>query len=166
MEMDPVVLLAEQLRAAEQSLHTAVRLYEVDRCQENGETVNSLLVSIKSLHRDLTETMPTSALGASELVRLAAQRLPFSLSRYADHFNQIADRLGAGRREHSDLVWLRSMRAALRSGGQQGVRAAPLLQLAIAGAARPVVIFRSSGIPTESSMDLPLCPIETARRLD
>jgi hypothetical protein len=29
-----------------------------------------------------------------------------------------------------------------------------------------VVIFRSSGIPTESSMDLPLCPIETARRLD
>ena len=77
--MDPVVLLAEQLRAAEQSLHTAVRLYEVDRCQENGETVNSLLVSIKSLHRDLTQTAPTSALGASELVRLAAQRLPFSL---------------------------------------------------------------------------------------
>jgi len=110
--------------------------------------------------------MPTSALGAGELVRLAAQRLPFSLARYADHFNQIADRLGAGRREHSDLVWLRSMRAALRNGGQQGVRAAPLLQLAIAGAARPVVIFRSSGVPTEASMNLPLCPIETARRLD
>ena len=57
VEMDPVVLLAEQLRATEQSLHTAVRRYEVDRCQENGETVNSLLASIKSLHRDLTETV-------------------------------------------------------------------------------------------------------------
>ena len=122
-----------------------MRRYEVDRCQENGETVNALLASIKNLHRDLTETLPTSALGASELVRMAAQRLPFSLARYADHFNEVADRLGAGRREHADLVWLRAMRAALRNGGQQGIRAAPLLQLAIAGAARPVVIFRGFG---------------------
>ena len=83
MEMDPVVLLAEQLRTAERTLHTAVRSYELDRCQENGETVNSLLCSIKGLHRELTQTVPTSALGASELVRLAAQRLPFSLARSA-----------------------------------------------------------------------------------
>ena len=153
--MDPVVLLAEQLRAAERTLHTAVRSYELDRCQENGETVNSLLCSIKGLHRELTQTVPTSALGASELVRLAAQRLPFSLARYADHFNQVADRLSIGRREHSDLIWLRAMRAVMRSGEQQGVKAAPLLQLAIAGAARPVVIFRSSGVPPEAMMDLP-----------
>ena len=122
--------------------------------RENGETVNALLASIKSLHRELTQTVPTSALGASELVRMAAQRLPFSLARYADHFNQVADRLSIGRREHSDLIWLRAMRAALRSGEQQGVRAVPLLQLAIAGAARPVVIFRSAGAPAESAMDL------------
>jgi hypothetical protein len=30
-----------------------------------------------------------------------------------------------------------------------------LLQLAIAGAARPVVIFRSPGVPPEAMMDLP-----------
>ncbi len=154
MEMDPVVLLAEELRIAERTLRAAVRRYEVDRSTENGETVNALLASIKSLHSELTETMPTSALGASELVRMAAQRLPFSLARYADHFNQVADRLSIGRREHSDLIWLRAMRAALRSGEQQGVRAVPLLQLAIAGAARPVVIFRSAGAPAESAMDL------------
>jgi hypothetical protein len=154
MEMDPVVLLAEELRTTEQSLRAAVRRYEVDRSTENGETVNALLASIKSLHRELTETMPTSALGASELVRMAAQRLPFSLARYADHFNQVADRLSIGRREHSDLIWLRAMRSALHSGGQQGVRAVPLLQLAIAGAARPVVIFRSPGVPSEAAMDL------------
>jgi len=155
MAMDPVVLLAEELRATEQALRTAVRRYEVDRSSENGETVNALLASIKTLHRDLTQTEPTSALGASELVRMAAQRLPFSLSRYADHFNQVADRLSIGRREHSDLIWLRAMRAALRNGEQQGVKAAPLLQLAIAGAARPVVIFRSPGVPPEAVRELP-----------
>lgn len=155
MEIDPVVMLAEELRATELALHSAVRRYEVDRSTENGERVNGLLTSIKSLHRELTQTVPTSALGASELVRLAAQRLPFSLARYADHFHQVADRLSAGRREHADLVWLRAMRAALRSGGEQGVKAAPLLQLAIAGAARPVVIFRSAGLPPEAAMGLP-----------
>ena len=154
MNMDPVVLLSEELRAAEQALHKAVRRYEVDRSQENGETVNALLGSIKNLHSELTQTVPTSALGASELVRMAAQRLPFSLARYADHFNQVADRLSSGRREHSDLIWLRAMRATLRGGEQQGVKAAPLLQLAIAGAARPVVIFRSPGAPVEAAMDL------------
>jgi hypothetical protein len=153
--MDPVVLLAEELRTTERSLREAIQRYESDRSNANGETVNALLSSIKNLHRDLTQTEPTSALGASELVRMAAQRLPFSLARYADHFNQVADRLSLGRREHSDLIWLRAMRAALRSGEQQGVKAAPLLQLAIAGAARPVVIFRSSGVPPQAIRELP-----------
>jgi hypothetical protein len=67
----------------------------------------------------------------------------------------VADRLSRGRREHSDLIWLRAMRATLHGGGQPGVRAAPLLQLAIAGAARPVVIFRNSGAPVEAFMELP-----------
>ena len=155
MAMDPVVLLAEELRTTERSLRAAIQRYETDRSSANGETVNVLLAAIKNLHRELTQTQPTSALGASELVRMAAQRLPFSLARYADHFNQVADRLSIGRREHSDLIWLRAMRAALRNGEQQSVRAAPLLQLAIAGAARPVVIFRSSGVPPEAMMDLP-----------
>ncbi len=61
-------------------------------------------------------------LGASEMVRMAARRLPFSFSRYSSHFDEVADRLSAGRREHADLVWLRAMRAALKSGegGEQG----------------------------------------------
>ena len=155
MAVDPVVLLAEELRTTERSLRAAIRRYETDRSSANGETVNALLAAIKNLHRELTQTQPTSALGASELVRMAAQRLPFSLARYADHFNQVADRLSIGRREHSDLIWLRAMRAALRNGEQQGVRAAPLLQLAIAGAARPVVIFRSAGVPPEAVRELP-----------
>ena len=155
MDMDPVVLLADDLRVAEQALRTAIHRYEADRSVENGEAVNALLASIKSLNRELAETVPTSAMGASELVRLAARRLPFALARYADHFNQVADRLGSGRREHSDLIWLRAMRAALGGSDQQGGKAVPLLQLAIAGAARPVVIFRNSGAPAPAAMDFP-----------
>ena len=149
MDIDPVVALAEELRATEQALRTAVRRYELDHVRENGETVNTLLAALKSLYRDIAETRPTSAMGAGEMVRLAAQRLPFSLSRYCTHFHEVADRLGSGRREHADLVWLRAMRAAMKGGacGEQGLKAAPLLGLAIAGAARPVVVFRSFGEP-------------------
>ena len=155
MEIDPVVVLAEELRATESALRCAVQRYELNQAQENGEAVNTLLTSLKSIYRDIAETMPTSAMGASEMVRLAAQRLPFSLSRYVSHFNEVADRLGEGRREHADLVWLRAMRAALKGGacGEQGLKAAPLLSLAIAGAARPVVVFRSFGEPSPD--DLP-----------
>ena len=158
MDMDPVVALAEELRATEKALRSAVRRYELDHVQENGETVNSLLASLKGLYRDIAETVPTSAIGASEMVRLAAQRLPFSLSRYTTHFHEVADRLGAGRREHADLVWLRAMRAALKGGacGDQGLKAAPLLGLAIAGASRPVVVFRAFGEPPPD--DIPHLP--------
>jgi hypothetical protein len=154
VEIDPVVILAEELRATESALRSAVQRYELDQAQENGEAVNTLLTSLKSIYRDIAETMPTSAMGASEMVRLAAQRLPFSLSRYVSHFNEVADRLGEGRREHADLVWLRAMRAALKGGacGEQGLKAAPLLSLAIAGAARPVVVFRSFGEPPPDDM--------------
>jgi hypothetical protein len=160
MEIDPVVFLAEELRATESALRRAVRRYELDQVQENGERVNTLLAALKSLYRDIAETAPTSAMGAGEMVRLAAQRLPFSLSRYTSHFHAVADRLGQGRREHADLVWLRAMRAALRGGacGEQGLKAAPLLGLAISGAARPVVIFRSLGEPPGNGT--PQLPIE------
>lgn len=152
MDIDPVVVLADELRATEKALRSAVRRYELDQVQQNGETVNSLLASLKSLYRDIAETRPTSAMGAGEMVRLAAQRLPFSLSRYTSHFHEVADRLGQGRREHADLVWLRAMRAALKGGacGEQGMKAAPLLGLAIEGASRPVVVFRGIGEPRDS----------------
>jgi hypothetical protein len=145
MDMDPVVLLAEELRASETALHAAVKRYEKDHLQGHDEKVSALLASIKSLYRDIAETVPTSALGAAEMIRMAAQRLPFSMARYANHFHEVADRLGAGRREHADLIWLRAMRATLKGGqgGEQGLKAALLLSLALAGASRPVVVFRA-----------------------
>lgn len=150
MEMDPVLLLTEELRAAERDLHKAVRKYEADSCRENGEAMNTLLASLKHLHRRLFETVPTSALGAAELVRMVARRLPFSYAGSSRHFHEIADRLAAGRRDHADLVWLRAMRAGMAGGlcGESGGRAAPLLGLALMGAAQPVIVFRAVRPPS------------------
>ncbi|MEY4706912.1 MAG: hypothetical protein RJB58_635 [Pseudomonadota bacterium] len=154
MEIDPVLFLAEELRCKERALRTAIKRYEQDHARENGETVNNLLSTLKVLYHEFFETVPTSVLGASEMVRMAAQRLPFSLARYANHFHEVADRLSEGKREHADLVWLRAMRTALKEGqgGEQGQKAAPLLGLALKGAARPVVVFRAFAPPPDDDI--------------
>jgi hypothetical protein len=145
MTIDPTILLAEDFRSTEAALDKATQLYFKEHRREDGELVNLLLARVKSLYHDLCETVPTSALGAAELVRMSARRLPFSHSRYSTHLHEIADRLSMGRRNHSDLIWLRAFQAALGEGicGEDGNTMAPLLNLAITGAARPVMVFRS-----------------------
>ncbi|MBN9589046.1 MAG: hypothetical protein BGN85_03010 [Alphaproteobacteria bacterium 64-11] len=145
MEIDPVVVLADELRATEAALRSAMQRYEKNHKRENGDAVDRLLESVKVLRRDVFTTVPTSALGAGELVRMVAQYLPFTFATYSTHFHEVADRLSAGQRRHDDLVWLRSMRAALAGGicSEAGVKFAPLLELALQGASRPVIVFRN-----------------------
>ena len=145
MAIDPVIVLAEELRSAEATLRIAAKDYERNRCRERGETVNHLLSTIKSLNSELLETIPTSALGAAELIRLVMERLPFSHARYADHFSEVARRLGVGQRTHADLVWLRAMEMSLSSSahGEFDFKAGPLLHSAIYGASRPVIVYRA-----------------------
>jgi len=144
MSTDPVVLLAEELRSTEIALNRAVKIYNLDKRRKSGEEVIRLLSAIKSLNGDLYETTPTSASGAGELVHFVAERLPFAYAQHALQFHEIGDRLGEGQRTQTDLIWLRSMHATLARGmcGEHGVKVAPLLKLAILGAAQPVVIFR------------------------
>jgi hypothetical protein len=145
MAIDPVIVLVEELRSAETTLRVAAKNYERNRGRERGEAVNQLLSTIKNLNSELLETIPTSALGAAELIRLVMERLPFSHARYADHFSEVARRLGGGQRTHADLVWLRAMEMSLSSSGQGDFdfKAAPLLHSAIYGASRPVIVFRA-----------------------
>lgn len=145
MTIDPVVLLAEDLRSTEAALDKATQLYARDRRREDGELVNLLLDRTKRLYCDLFETVPTSVLGAAELIRMGARYLPFTYSRYTAHLHDIADRFSQGQRLHSDLVWLRAMQVALAEGlcGKEGGKTSPLLNLAIIGAARPVTVFRA-----------------------
>src|SRR6202012_3326699 len=155
MQIDPVVVLAEELRSTESALRGAVKQYERDNRRENGEAVNTILASLKSLHREFFETIPTSVLGAAELIRMVAQRLPFAHANSARRFHDIADRLSAGQRDHADLVWLRAMRGALAGGlcGEPGVKGAPLLRLAIMGASRAIIGFRAVFPPETYSLE-------------
>ena len=138
MSIDPVVVLAEELRIAECTVRTA--------CQQRREaTLTCLMARAASLYEELIETVPTSALGAGELIYLAAANLTPGDSAYALQMHKIADRLMSGLRLQADLISLRVMAAALAKGlcGESGRCSASLLNLAIRGAARPIIVYRA-----------------------
>ena len=138
MQIDPVVEIAQKLLEAERGLRHA-RL----RCDE--EMTARWMEIISMLNEQLYDVVPTSPLGAAELVRKVAAILGGSWSAYAAHMNEVAGRLSNGTRTLSDLVWLRWMRSALAGGlcGSDGIVVAPLMALAIRGAARPIIVFRA-----------------------
>ncbi|HEY5338363.1 MAG TPA: hypothetical protein VIJ85_09185 [Rhizomicrobium sp.] len=144
MTIDPIVVLAEELRVAESAFHAIWKLNRENH-YKYGDEVGRLATKIKDICNGLLETPPTSVLGASVLMRLAAERLPFAYSAYTIHFHEIADRFDAGKRELDDLVWLRAIAGALAEGlcGEDGTKLAPLLRHALRGAVRPVVVFRA-----------------------
>lgn len=125
MHMDPVVALTEELRAAEGALDKATHIYNRDGRQAHGELVNVLLTKVRRLFTELFDTEPTSALGAGELVRLAAQRMPFTYGRQTAQLHEIADRLSLGQRRLADLVFLRAMHGALLMGPLAATASAP-----------------------------------------
>ncbi len=152
MATDPILVLAEELRIAEGALSKASKIYNKHGRSEDGELVGLLLARIRRLFDELYETEPTSAAGAAELVAMTGRRLPFAQARLATHLHDIAERLSGGQRLHPDLIWLRAMEAALSEGlcGRDGERAAPLLRLALKGAARPVMVFRAAETETRT----------------
>ena len=145
MAIDPVVILSEELRIAEQTLHAACRDNPDALRGKSGEEICALTARIREISSELFETRPTSALGAGILVRMAAERLPFSYGSYTKHLHEVAARLDGGQRDLADIIWLRAMRTALSGGlcGKDGIRITPLLRLAIEGARQPIVVFRA-----------------------
>ncbi len=139
MRMDPVVILAEELRAAESSLCAA-------KCQQRHDDAREFLAEIRLLEDCLAQTEPTSALGAAELLRLAAASLEPPQARMANRLAAIAEHLSEGKRALKDMIWLRATARRLESGaaGETGPKAARLLLLAVNGASRPVLVYRAA----------------------
>ncbi len=139
MQIDPVVVLVEEVLWTEKALAAAEE-------RKFWDVTSHLLAKLRHLHTELLETEPTSAVGAGELILFAANRLPARNPFYADQLRIVANRLKDGIRYLPDLIWLRRMTEALANGvcGERGVTTAPMIRLAIKGAARPVLIFRSS----------------------
>ncbi len=145
MPIDPVILIMERVRRAESDLRVESKLNSLNYSGARADLINTILMRIRKLYDELTQTVPTSSLGAAELIRIAAHRLPFSYARYACHLERVAERLGAGQRIHNDLVWLRALADALRAGepDDRNDRTAAILALAIRGAAQPVLVHRA-----------------------
>jgi hypothetical protein len=138
MQIDPVVALTEKLAQAERALRQA-------RLRSDDKLVTRWLELISMLNEELYSIAPTSSLGAGELLRRAAQSLSGSQISIAAKLAEIAERFSNGSRSLPDIVWLRWLRPALTRGvcGHDGIIVAPLIALAIKGAARPVVVFRA-----------------------
>ena len=147
MPIDPIILLAEEIRTLEKQIHTVCKR-EGAYDRQGMEAVNLMVGRLRALYGELLETMPTSAIGAGELIRIAADRLPFAQGRYASHLYRIAERLGAGERAQADLIWLRALAEALAedTDAARGAdnRTARLLALAVKGMALPVVVYRAA----------------------
>ncbi len=135
MQIDPVLPIASEIRATGEALSIAL-----DR--NLPDVTLKLFAKMRSLLEELLETEPTTAHGASELVRVTADRLHTSHPFYADQLRIVAGRLGSGSRLLSDLIWLRKMADALTNGFSErdDILGASLIRSAIKGAARPVVI--------------------------
>ena len=146
MPIDPVLLLTEEIHSLEKQIHGVCKPGGVyDR--EGMEAVNLMVGRLKTLYGELLDTTPTSAIGAGELIRIAADRLPFAQGRYASHLSRIAERLCAGQREQADLIWLRALVEALgEEAGSAGAanRTVQLLALAVKGMAQPVIVYRAA----------------------
>jgi hypothetical protein len=138
MPIDPVVVLAEELRSAEYTVRAACE-------QRKEDALTCLMARAAALYKELIETVPTSALGAGELICLAATNLTSVDKSCALQMRKIANRLMSGLRLQEDLIWLRRTAAGLTQGrrGEIGRSSAALLHLAIRGAARPVIVYRA-----------------------
>ena len=139
MQIDPVILLVDELDTAYVSLAYA-------RDSGDWEAMRRQLATIASLHATLRETEPKSVIGAAHLLREAASLLLRSATPYhGDRLREIAGRLDEGVRQFSDLVWLRAAQRSLTAGdcGRAGENAAPLITLALKGAARPILLYRA-----------------------
>jgi len=146
MSIDPVVLLAEKIHAAETTLRDSFKKRRA--IQENDSRHLALqFANLRLLHAQMLRTVPTSAVGASEMIRIVVERQPVCGSCYAAPLREIASRFSNGQRTHDDLVWLRALHGTLTASecSERDRRNLRLLQLAIRGASRPVVVYRSVG---------------------
>jgi hypothetical protein len=138
MHIDPVVELADKLRNAERKLHD-------DRVRCDPGCCRQVVAEISALNEQLFVAVPTSALGAAELLERVASALDEWSKLCAYRLRQIAARMGRGERSLDDLMFMRRLlpQFSRRLYGEEGFVVAPMLAAAIEGAARPVLIYRA-----------------------
>ncbi|HET7335782.1 MAG TPA: hypothetical protein VFI93_11735 [Rhizomicrobium sp.] len=135
MATDPVVELMNQLFAAYDAL-TRIK----DR---RSDEALDLMKSIATFQALAHVTEPTSMEGAAYLLReAAALLLRTHVFYHGERLRRIANRLSHGQREFGDLLELRAIIDVVSNGvcGTPREDAAALIENALKGAARPVVV--------------------------
>jgi hypothetical protein len=142
MQIDPVIAISEELRRAEAMVRCA-------RACGDDELCRHLLAEISTLNDRLFKTKPTSSIGAAEILDRTSELLADRFAYCAARMHAIAERFAGGHRALADFVWLRTIVRDLDDGlyGEDGQIAAPLVASALAGASRPVLVFRSAKSP-------------------
>ena len=142
MPIDPVIPLLEEIRTAEEQLQRQSARNVVSYTPRRDELIALLLGRIASLYDELYKVTPTSSIGAGALLNLVWRWLPPHYARHEQHLARIGSHLQAGRRSTDDLVWLRALAAALDDDPYRNDNLRVVLNAAIQGASRPVLIFR------------------------
>ncbi len=144
MRIDPVIVLVEELKASYTALARARQAEDWKRAQE--ELTRQALVQA-----ELHETEPTSVIGAAYLLReaaaeLLASRTDADMASCNMRLREVAARMEQGVRRLADLVWLRQFHRALEGNwyGHVGEDVAPLVAMALRGAARPLLLYRAA----------------------
>jgi len=139
MQIDPVIAISEELRRAEALVRCA-------RARGDDTLCRRLLAEISTLNDRLFNTAPTSSVGAAEILQRTSELLADRFAYCAARMHATAERFAGGHRTLADFVWLRAIARDLRDGlyGEEGLIAAPLVASALAGASRPVLVFRAA----------------------
>jgi hypothetical protein len=141
--IDPIVLLAEELRRARAALSQAVSSGE--RAPDAANTSRQFwALAVDELTWRICQTKPQSAMGAAELLTIIQRHLPRSHTHYGVYFAEVAARFGEGRRMLADFVWLRDIQSDFECVpcGKHRDDIASLIKSALFGATRPVIVFR------------------------
>jgi hypothetical protein len=148
--IDPVVLLAERMRVVDKAMQRVARR---ERSQPaDAEVISAHFWQMEKLRGELLKVVPTSALGAAELLRAVIPQLQKSFPLHTDQIESIAARLADGQRQHSDFIWLRELHANLSKASLNplGATLATFIQSVLIGACRPVLIYRAVNSSTTS----------------
>lgn len=139
MAMDPVLLALEEIHAVEAMLDEIRGAPQPSR--QRAELAAILEIWLGDLQASLPAIIPTSIIGAAALIRAAARDLPEANRHLAPQMDAIAQRMAEGQRHPFDIIWLRRTITAWPDGCDA---ARHLLNNAVQGATRPVVIWRGA----------------------
>jgi len=150
MPIDPVIPLLEEIRTAEEEVQRQSARNAACYSPRRDELIAVMLGRIASLYDDLYKTAPTSPIGAGALLSLVWRWLPPNYARHEQQLARIGSRLQHGQRATDDLVWLRALAAALDDDDCKNDNLRIVLDAAILGASRPVLIFRRAVLEPEN----------------